>query len=582
MAQSKVKAVPTSNDSPPPSRRESYFSLQRSSLPSSSPRVHSPSPAADRRLTTRSATLDYSEDTISPPRITKRRSDDVFSVESDGLAATSRFLQTIHDDLNQLGDGSSIESNPYRDNSTTAGTSPHRAQIVNHVQPLRERHSTPATNMTAEDHIAPPAISHRPLSAAPSPHIPIDRQESQGRTIPPKRSKASAFMAQLYTASYLIFFSILGTLARLGLQSLTFYPGAPVATGVLWANFAGSFIMGFLAEDCRLFREEWGVPTSHEVDLAQGTITEVDVGEKSQVGASPFDKSNRSRVKKTIPLYIGLTTGFCGSFTSFSAFMRDVFFALSNDLPTPPSNLYPQGAVLPPNSISATNRNAGYSVMAVLAVIIITIGLCISAFRAGTHLAAYLDPITPTLPHRFTRLFLDRLVVLVGLGAWFGAVIMSIWPPDRPSGPASRGSWSRETWRGSAIFALVFAPLGCLLRYFVSLKLNPISPSFPLGTFAVNIFGTAVLGMSYDLQHIDLGGAGIGGGRVACQVLQGVMDGFDGCLTTVSTLVAELVLLRRNAAYAYGIMSVVMGLGVLVIVMGSVRWGVGWSEDRCF
>lgn len=49
-----------------------------------------------------------------------------------------------------------------------------------------------------------------------------------------KGSKVSKFATELYTVSYLVFFSFLGTLARLGLQALTFYPGAPTVTGVLW------------------------------------------------------------------------------------------------------------------------------------------------------------------------------------------------------------------------------------------------------------------------------------------------------------------------------------------------------------
>ena len=41
-------------------------------------------------------------------------------------------------------------------------------------------------------------------------------------------NSASKMQKHLYVTSYLILFSILGTLARLGLQALTIYPGAPV------------------------------------------------------------------------------------------------------------------------------------------------------------------------------------------------------------------------------------------------------------------------------------------------------------------------------------------------------------------
>ncbi|OCK93104.1 uncharacterized protein K441DRAFT_566618, partial [Cenococcum geophilum 1.58] len=385
--------------------------------------------------------------------------------------------------------------------------------------------------------------------------------------------KVSRFATQLYTVSYLVFFSILGTLARLGLQWLTFYPGAPVVTSVLWANFAGTLFMGFLAEDRRLFRDEWG---NGGIEENQRLSDEESPPEREAAA-----KAAHVKVKKTIPLYVGLATGFCGSFTSFSSFMRDVFFALSNNLPTPVNHHYPSSA----GHISTTStilRNGGYSFMALLAVVILTLALCLSGLKLGAHIAILLNPLTPTFPFVLLRKILDRAVVVVAWGAWLGAVFMAIWPPDRPSGPDSKGNWADETWRGQAVFALVFAPAGCLLRFYASLKLNGIMPSFPLGTFGVNIFGTAVLGMAFDLQHVSLDNtAGVGGGRVGCQVLEGVMDGFCGCLTTVSTWIAELNGLGRRHAYVYGGVSVLSGLGILIIIMGSVRWTVGWDTVAC-
>ncbi|KAH7113821.1 CrcB-like protein-domain-containing protein [Dendryphion nanum] len=360
--------------------------------------------------------------------------------------------------------------------------------------------------------------------------------------------RASRFATGLYTISYLIFFSILGTLARLGLQWLTFYPGAPVVFSELWANVAGTFIIGFLGEDQKLFSQEWGQGPSSSAAAAAAV---------------------HSKVKKTIPLYIGLVTGFCGSFTSFSSFMRDLFFALSNNLPSP--NLSPPTSTLP--------RHNGYSVMAVLAVLFTTLSLCYSAVLLGSHLAIYASRITPTLPFTLTRRLLDPLFVFLGLGSWIAAVIMCIFPPDRLGGPVPK---SPETWRGQALFACAFAPAGCLIRYYLSAFLNPLIHSFPLGTFTANIFGTAVLGMAFDLQHVRIAGSEIpGGGLVSCQVLQGVMDGFCGALTTVSTWIAEIRGLSRGRAYVYAVASMGVGLGVLVCVMGSVRWGVGWEEVGC-
>lgn len=396
----------------------------------------------------------------------------------------------------------------------------------------------PWTAGAGDQHVSPPS---RPLEYA---------EPSKPSAAAPAEAPRSKLETQLYTISYLVFFAILGTLARLGLQALTLYPGAPVVTGVLWANVGGCILMGFFGEDKNLFREEW---TSPEEDAE-----------------AEWSRKHKT-VKKTIPLYIGLTTGFCGSLTSFSSFIRDVFLSLSNDLPVP----YPEAAHV--------SRNGGYSFMAVVATIITTVSLSLSALIFGAHLALALDPVTPSFPLTFTRKILDRLVVLLGWGCWLGAVFLAIWPPDRHNVPPTQ-----EYWRGRAVFAIVFAPLGCLLRFYVSLYLNARVPAFPLGTFAVNIFGTIILGMCFDLQHA----AGIGAFssplsisksvHTSCQVLQGIMDGFCGATTTVSTWVAELNGLgHRRHAYLYGVTSVGVALAFLVVIMGSLRWTVGFVSPAC-
>ncbi|KAF3043011.1 hypothetical protein E8E12_010096 [Didymella heteroderae] len=374
----------------------------------------------------------------------------------------------------------------------------------------------------------------------------------------PQAQRRSRLLTEVYTVCFLIFFAIWGTLARLGLQALTFYPGAPVVFSELWANVAGTFVMGFLAEDMRLFRSEW--------ESAGGVAGIAQPADQPASGHEPLekqrslDKKGHAKTKKTIPLYIGLTTGFCGSFTSFSSFMRDVFLGLSNDLPAPKYHPSPAPSTLLP-------RDPGYSVMALLGVILITIALCFCSLKAGAHLAAALDGVTPTLPFGPTRRLLDPAFVLLGLGSWLGAILLACLPPH-------------DAWRGQALFAAVFAPLGCLARYYASLLLNPVNPAFPLGTFVVNIFGSAVLGMSYDLQRVSIAGVA-GASVVGCQVLQGIADGFCGALTTVSTWMLELDSLRRAHAYVYAASSVVVGVSVLTVVMGSVRWSVGWEAVAC-
>ncbi|MAD84872.1 MAG: hypothetical protein CL912_18085 [Deltaproteobacteria bacterium] len=415
---------------------------------------------------------------------------------------------------------------------------------------------------------------------------PVDEAESEAET-KTQISRASRFATELYVVSYLITFSILGTLARLGLQALTAYPGSPVMTSELWANFGGSIIMGFLSEDRKLFRghgqdrnDEMDKSRREEADDSQETVeTMVQNDNHSQEDPEKASIELRNRhnaMKKTIPLYIGLTTGFCGSLTSFSSFIRDVFLQLANQPPAIP---------LRSGSVSDSSRNGGYSFMAVLAVIILTVCLCLSGLKVGAHLGIALERLLRSFPKFLTRKVFDRCAVIFAWALWIGAIVMAIWPPDRPSGPVAPPgmSWAQEIWRGRVLFSLVFAPLGCILRFYASIRLNSLISSFPLGTFTVNIAGTVILGIFWDLQHSPPGAAGgrVGGGLVGCQVLQGVQDGFCGCLTTISTWVLEMTALKRKHAYIYGGISISVALVFLVVIMGSLVWSRGVSAAVC-
>lgn len=365
----------------------------------------------------------------------------------------------------------------------------------------------------------------------------------------PRQSSGSRFATQLYTHSYLILFAMLGTWARLGITKLTRYPGAPLTFPTVWANFAGSVFMGFLTEDQMLFRQGYGPRANSEDATNAVNAGENDHHHDGAEASSPTPRKTRQEIKKTTPLYMGLATGFCGSFTSFSSLIRDAFLAMSNDIPSPDVGYPPRG------------RSGGYSFMAFLAVVITSIALSLAGLFLGSHLAAELERITPTLPYKFTRKFLDRAMVVVGLGGWIVILFLSLFPPH----PA---------WRGTPLLDLVFSPLGCLARFYLSILLNGRVSGFPLGTFTANVLGTTLLGMFWDLTHLHSGLAG-------CQVLTSLQDGFCGPLTTVSTWVLELATLKRAHAYVYGSASVVVSLVMLIVIMGGLRWSEGFTLPIC-
>lgn len=364
---------------------------------------------------------------------------------------------------------------------------------------------------------------------------------------PPRESRGSRFATQLYTHAYLILFAMLGTWARLGMTRLVRYPGAPVSSPIVWANFAGSFIMGFLTEDQMLFRQGYG-PRANSTD----STNVVNAGENDQDGPQESSTTRKTRqdIKKTTPLYIGLATGFCGSFTSFSSLIRDSFLAMSNDIPSPDIGYPP------------LSRHGGQSFMAFLAVIITGISVPLAGLFLGSHLAIELERITPTLPYWFTRKVLDRAMAVMGFGGWIVILFLSLFPPS-------------TAWRGTPLLDLVFSPLGCLARFYLSILLNGKIAGFPLGTFTANVLGTTLLGMFWDLTHLS------NKGLAGCQVLTSLQDGFCGPLTTVSTWVLELSTLRRVHAYIYGAVSVLVSLVMLIIIMGSLRWSQGFILALC-
>lgn len=330
--------------------------------------------------------------------------------------------------------------------------------------------------------------------------------------------------------------------------------------------------MGYLSEDRMFFRKQWDTALSSVRQTMEGSGTSRNSISDKNADYLQAAKKAHIAEKKSLPVYIGLTVGFCGSFTSFSSLMRDVFLALSNDLVA--AELFDTGAS---KATANDTRKAGYSVMAVIAVVAIEVSLCFSALSFGAHLAIILEGASPKLSSLRLRRFMNPAIILIAWIAWALVIILCIWPPDR--GTPVTESW-HTVWM-PIILALVFAPVGCLARFYASLHLNGMIVRFPLGTFVVNMVGVAVLGMCWDLQRAPLINSMIGGGQIGCQVLQGIQDGFCGCLTTVSTWILELNGLRRKDSYLYGTVSVSLGLVILVVIMGTLKWTEGFAQPVC-
>ena len=262
----------------------------------------------------------------------------------------------------------------------------------------------------------------------------LDVEESHGNR------RASKLLMEMNTISSLVLFSFLGTLSRLVLEALTFYPGEIATTSVLWTNFTGSLVLGFLSENYALFCSDTG----------QAIVSRSDESELSW-------KEHEAAHKKIIPLYIGLTTGFCGCLTSFSTSLRDAFLAVANDIPSPIDGSSGITLYQPP-SAAYQALNGGYSFMAFVEIILLEVGLSMVALHVGAHISISTANWLPTLSPRLAKKIIDPLIVIAAPTTWLATVCLVVWLPYFGR---EDNTLSRQTWRGPALYT--FGVFSCRL-----------------------------------------------------------------------------------------------------------------------
>lgn len=307
---------------------------------------------------------------------------------------------------------------------------------------------------------------------------------------------------------------VLGVCARRGLNDLSSYRGAYIS-GVVWSNFTACVIMGVAVESQTLWHR---VTTRYE-----------------------------SRAK--IPLYVGITTGFCGSVSSFSSLILEIFEKSCDLLPAGYNN-YP---------------NAAYGIMEFLSVCIAQLTMSIAGLQFGKHLGLSIEHTKISISISFYR-FLEFLCVIAGTLAWIAVIVIAA--------TESHGrSWS---------LSCVFAPLGVFARFYLSKSLNARIKDFPLGTFACNFSGTLLL-LIFNLLNRGIyhDGGRIISSQISCQVLESLSDGFCGCFTTVSTFAVELSGLKLIKSYRYGSLSVISSFVALLLIMGPYNWTTGFANTVC-
>lgn len=117
----------------------------------------------------------------------------------------------------------------------------------------------------------------------------------------------------------------------------------------------------------------------------------------------------------------------------------------------------------------------------------------------------------------------------------------------------------------------VGAGLGACLRWWLSLRLNPVFPTIPLGTLASNLIGGYIIGVAVAVFAIKT--------ELPPEARLFVITGFLGGLTTFSTFSSEVVNLLSQAQFGWAI--AVMGahllgsLSATALGLLSARWLLG-------
>ncbi|PWN53157.1 hypothetical protein IE53DRAFT_384382 [Violaceomyces palustris] len=370
----------------------------------------------------------------------------------------------------------------------------------------------------------------------------LEREREVGQQLePPTRSKTHAILRHLCILSLLSFSAIWGTLAREGLVALNTYSGQSVAP-VIWAQSVGCLIMGWAIGENRKYLESWHPPT-----------------------------------------YIAITTGFCGSLTTFSTWILEVFRALGDQ--------------------KHFGRGGLHNVMDALTQTGVTLGMSMASLEAGIALSKVFRISDLYLLLGFDRFFLagggggsrpyrpeasestaiavptpdkDRVMVMTDLcgillGALFWvatAILCATYPPFR-----------------HVTFAILLAPPGAILRWYLS-RLNTSKWAtsqrgstllrWPLGTLAANLSATMFISAIFVGQHVGRSPSASPDAATACYAMYGFQEGFCGCLSTVSTFAVELRNLRpRRRALAYAAFSWSVGILICVLIIGSPWWSIG-------
>uniref|UniRef100_A0A146LRE4 UPF0695 membrane protein YOR390W n=2 Tax=Lygus hesperus TaxID=30085 RepID=A0A146LRE4_LYGHE len=335
------------------------------------------------------------------------------------------------------------------------------------------------------------------------------------------------------------FGTLLGLLSRTGVIIVSNELLKTELSGIVWTNFVACFCMGLFVKTSSIFE----LPKTHNV-------------------------------------YMGLTTGYCGTFSSFSSAALELFDVAAGRIrQTPIQNSTESSHETTPILIGKNLSNFAGSAF-------VHIGLSFIGYHLGETTAMLIS-------RDVGRGFLQ--------GCRYHSLSLKIAAISVLSMMIISSLLETYFFRTSNYFiyissALLLALPGTSLRYYLSKKLNFDKRNnqkriFPLGTLTANVLGSLVLATSTLLtlgikpkkSLINFHNEMIITDKLSCCILSGVGHGFCGALTTMSTFISELTVMEnRIHLYFYSILTVLITVGSFTIVWGTYSWTVGYvMESPC-
>ena len=242
--------------------------------------------------------------------------------------------------------------------------------------------------------------------------------------------------------------------------------------------------------------------------------------------------------------YTALTTGLCGSMTTFSSWNLEAALSL---LQLNSSSLSPlQG---PDN---------GRRAVTFLTILLLGLSAPIGALKLGSSVANSIAPRFQSTccaaPIAFcTKRWISAISIFIGWTLVTGGVVCLILIDLQ------------------LLFSLLLGCVGTYLRWCLSRldKCQRCVRRFPLGTFLANVSGAWIIGLTHVAAAFFYAE---GTSDTLLMLLGGVSTGFCGCLTTVSSLIDQLCTLPFHCACLYAFSSIACAQAGLITTLAVFAW----------